>query len=69
MDIVIYDEQYPKWIAVVFGIMTPMWMIANSLFIKHLTNKSVGFDAITVSFTTSGFCCLIIMIIGVSWYW
>ena len=34
---VLYDHEYPKWIAVMFGILTPLWMIANSLFVKHLT--------------------------------
>lgn len=67
--LVLVDEQVPKYVAVVFGVITPLWMIANSLFIKHLTNESIGFNATTVSFSSSGFCCTIIIILGCAWYW
>lgn len=65
----VIDESVPKWVAVLFGILTPFWMIANGLFVKHLTDPKVGFDAVNVSFLSSGCGSLIIIIVGVSWYW
>lgn len=63
------DEQIPKWVAVLFGILTPCFFVASGLFIKHLTSPKVGFDAMTISFSTSCFSSILILIIGVSWYW
>ena len=59
----------PKWIAVVFGFITPMFMVTNALYIKHLTKPEVGFNAMTVSFGASGTNSVIILIIGGAWYW
>ena len=59
----------PKWIPVLFGFLTPVFFVTSGLFIKHLTAPHVGFDAITVSFATSCTTSIIVMILGVSWYW
>ena len=63
------DGEVPKWVAVMFGILTPFWMIANGLFIKHLTKPEIGFDSTNISFLSSGIGSLIILLIGVTWYW
>lgn len=68
-QLVTIDESVPKWVPVLFGIITPFWMIANGLFVKHLTQEHIGFDAINVSFLSSGFGSIVIVIVGVSWYW
>ena len=52
-----------------FGILTPCFFVASGLFIKHLTSPKVGFDAMTISFSTSCFSSILILIIGGSWYW
>jgi uncharacterized membrane protein len=52
-----------------FGFLTPCFFVASGLFIKHLTSARVGFDAMTISFASSCFSSIIIMIVGVSWYW
>jgi drug/metabolite transporter (DMT)-like permease len=62
-------EVVPKWVAVMFGFMTPCFFVSSGLFIKHLTKPSVGFDPITISFSTSSVVSLIIMILGASWFW
>ena len=49
-----FDPQMPKWVAVLFGFITPMFFVTNGLYIKHLTNPKVGFNAMTVSFAASG---------------
>jgi hypothetical protein len=59
----------PKWIAVLFGILTPCFFVGSGLFIKHLTSKEVGFDAMTVSFSSSCFSSTLIMLLGICWYW
>jgi uncharacterized membrane protein len=66
---VLPDAQLPKWIPVLFGFLTPCFFVASGLFIKHLTSPRVGFDAITVSFASSCFTSIIVMIVGVTWYW
>ena len=63
------DDRVPKWIAVLFGILTPCFFVANGLYIKHLTAPHVRFDAITISFSTQLFSSLIILVIGFAWYW
>ena len=65
----IYDEKFPKWIAVLFGILTPCFFVAGGLWIKHMTKPGVGFEAMTVSFSSSLVTSTITIIIGVSWYW
>lgn len=65
----IYDEQFPKWIAVLFGILTPCVFVAGGLWIKHMTKSHVGFDAMTVSFSSSFVTSTITVIIGATWYW
>ena len=69
IKIEIYDEKFPKWIAVLFGILTPCFFVASALFIKHLTSPKVGFDAITVSFASSCTMSIVVIILGVTWYW
>ena len=69
IKIEIYDEKFPKWIAVLFGILTPCFFVASALFIKHLTSPQVGFDAMTVSFATSCTMSIVVIILGVTWYW
>lgn len=65
----IYDEQFPKWVAVLFGILTPCVFVAGGLWIKHMTKPHVGFDAMTVSFSSSLVTSTITIIIGTTWYW
>lgn len=67
--LVIFDPEFPKWVAVLFGLVTPMWMIGNSLWIKHLTQPSIGFDPLTNSFSSSFVASSIIIVIGAAWYW
>ena len=69
IKIVIYDPRFPKWVAVLFGILTPCFFVTSALFIKHLTSKEVGFDAMTVSFATSSATSVLIIIIGAAWFW
>ena len=44
------DERVPKWVAVLFGLLTPCLFVASGLWIKHLTAPHVGFDSLSVSF-------------------
>jgi drug/metabolite transporter (DMT)-like permease len=64
-----FDPKVPKWVAVMFGLLTPVFFVASGLFIKHLTSPKVGFDAMTISFATSFFSSTLIIILGASWYW
>jgi drug/metabolite transporter (DMT)-like permease len=66
---VTFDPKVPKWVAVVFGLLTPVFFVASGLFIKHLTSARVGFDAMTISFATSCFSSTLIMILGIAWFW
>ena len=59
----------PKWVAVLFGILTPFFFVASGFFIKHLTAPHVGFKATSVTFATQFFSSLVILIIGFAWYW
>jgi drug/metabolite transporter (DMT)-like permease len=59
----------PKWVAVLFGLLTPVFFVTSGLFIKHLTSARVGFDAMTISFATSCFSSTLIMILGIAWFW
>jgi hypothetical protein len=68
-SMVISDALFPKWIPVLFGFLTPCFFVTSGLYIKHLTSKRVGFDAITISFASSCLSSIIVMIVGVTWYW
>ena len=69
LEIVVSHKVVPKWVAVMFGFLTPCFFTASGLFIKHLTKPSVGFNPITISFSTSFIVSLFIMIAGVTWFW
>ena len=64
-----FDPKVPKWVAVLFGLLTPVFFVTSGLFIKHLTSPRVGFDAMTISFATSFFSSTLIIILGVTWFW
>ena len=64
-----FDPKVPKWVAVLFGLLTPVFFVTSGLFIKHLTSPRVGFDAMTISFATSFFSSTLIIILGVAWFW
>jgi len=59
----------PMWVPVTFSMATPFFFMIASLFMKHLTDKKVGFDSYTVSFGTTGLTSFVMMNIGVFWYW
>jgi drug/metabolite transporter (DMT)-like permease len=65
----VFDAQFPQWPAVCFGLVTPMFMIANSLWIKHMTQPEIGFDALTNSFSSTVISSTLILVVGGSWYW
>ena len=69
MPSVTFDPKVPKWIAVIVALITPIFFIISSLFIKHLTSPRVGFDAMTISFGSSSFTCILILILGYFWFW
>jgi len=39
------------------------------LFNKHTTSPAIGFDAKTISYTTSAFASTVILLVGILWYW
>lgn len=68
-DRVKYDPNFPKWVPVMFGVLTPVFFVTSGLFIKHLTSKRVGFDAMNISFSTTLSGSSVILIVGILWYW
>mmetsp|Transcript_9676 Transcript_9676/g.16272 ORF Transcript_9676/g.16272 Transcript_9676/m.16272 type:complete len:184 (+) Transcript_9676:527-1078(+) len=65
----ITEALIPKWIPVVFSVMTPMFFIMQGLFTKHATNPKIGFHAQTLSITTSLVGATILVVAAASWYW
>ena len=62
-------KDFPKWPAILFSFITPIFFLAAGLFNKHLTGPTKGFDATTLAVGTSCTVSILTLILGVSWYW
>lgn len=58
----------PAWIAVLFGIITPIGFSTNAMLTKHLISQKVGFDATTLAFSSQFVVNVIVLIAGII-YW
>jgi len=62
-------KDFPKWPAILFAFITPCFFTGSGLFNKHLTNAENGFDATTMSVGTSFVSSVLVLILGVAWFW
>ena len=60
--------KFPIWIAILFGVLTPISYCAIAMVSKYLTSPKVGFDEVTISFSTYFITNFIILIGGIP-YW
>ena len=51
------------------GLGTPIIFTADGLYGKHVTNPKYGMDATTMSFGAAFLKGVVVMLLGVSWYW
>ena len=65
---VLRDPRSPTWIAILWGIFTPLFFILQSFNTKRAVKK-FGFQARTLSLGTTCTGSCVLLIIGVSWYW
>lgn len=66
---VLRDTESPTWIAILWGFITPCFFLAQSFFVKFITQPKFGFDAKTASFGSSSSTSFIVLLIGIFWYW
>ena len=66
---VIKDSQYPTWVAILWGFITPCFFLTQSFFTKFITQPKYNFDAKTATFGTSCVTSFVILLTGVFWYW
>ena len=62
------EVQYPSWIPVVFGLITPMSFCSNAMLAKNLTSERIGFDPSTLSMSSIISVNFIILVIAIA-YW
>ena len=51
------------------GLGTPIIFTADGLYGKHVTNPKYGMDATTMSFGAAFLKGVVVMTLGISWYW
>lgn len=62
-------EPISSAVPVVFSLIAAVMFMVNSMFMKHLTQEKVGFEAYTVSYGTMGLTSVIILLVGIFYYW
>ena len=65
----IRDPKSPTWLAILWGVITPCFFLAQSFFTKFITQPKYNFDARTASFGTSSVTSFLVLILGVAWFW
>ena len=60
---------FPIWVAVLFSFITTFLMVMGAIWVKHLTKESIGFEPLTLSFSSIFVTNTIVLIVGFSWYW
>lgn len=58
-----------SWIAILWGFITPCFFLSQSFYTKFITQPKYNFDARTASYGTSSVTSLVVLLLGVSWYW
>jgi len=58
----------PKWMPVLFGIITPLGFTLNAILVKHLTSARIKFNATTMAFSSYLLVNCIIMLFAIP-YW
>lgn len=64
----IAQAQYPSWIPVLFGLISPLSFTAYAMLAKNLSSERVGFDPTTLTFSTFIGVNLLILIFAIP-YW
>ena len=67
---VVADKQLlPAWIAITFGVFTPILVTFNVLLTKHLVSKRIGFDPSTLTFSALAQMNFLIFVFAAIPYW
>ena len=57
------------WVPVLFSLITPIFFVVGTLFVKYLTSPSVGFDPFTLTFGYTGITNSLTLLVGILWFW
>ena len=64
----IEDPQFPVWVAILWGFMTPCFFIMNTFTMKRNVIR-YNFEARTASFGATFVGSSLIFLLGICWYW